>query len=67
VDASGHEELRQLHRSTTENGTVPRKTKTHNEEDPIGRQGALDATASAARYRDLKPANDCLESIDWKM
>jgi len=68
----GHEGLRQLDRSATANGTVPRKTKkththTHNEEDPIVRQGASDATASAARYRDIKQANDCLDSIDWQM
>ena len=74
----GHEGLRQLHRSARANGTAPRKTKhkhththththTHNEEDPIGRQGASDATAYAARYRDVKLANDCLDSIDWQM
>ena len=39
----------------------------HNEEDPIGRQEASEATAPAARYRDIKPANDCLDSIDWQM
>ena len=39
----------------------------HNEEDPIVRQGASDATASAARYQDIKLANDCLDSIDLQM
>jgi len=39
----------------------------HNEEDPIGRQEASDATPPAARYRDIKPANDCFDSIDWQM
>jgi len=44
-----------------------KKVKTHNEEDPIVRQGASDATASAARYQDIKLANDCLDSIDLQM
>ena len=39
----------------------------HSEEDPIGRQGASDATTSAARYRDKKQANDSLDSIDLQM
>ena len=33
----------------------------HNEEDPTIRQGASDATASAARHQDLKLANDYLD------
>jgi len=39
----------------------------HNEEDPIVRQGASDATAPAARYRNIKLANDCLDGIDLQM
>ena len=41
--------------------------KKHNEEDPIVRQGASDATATAARYLDVKLANDCLDCIDLQM
>ena len=44
-----------------------KKTHTQNEEDPIGREGASKATASAARYRDTELANDCLDSIDLQM
>ena len=41
--------------------------KKHNEEGPIVRQEASDATAPAAWYQDIKPAIDCLDSIDWQM
>ena len=37
------------------------------DDDPIGRQGVSEATARAARYRDTKLANDCLDSTDLQM
>ena len=48
-------------------GSKIRKKNTHNEEDPIVRQGASEATAPAAKYRNIKLANDCLEGIDLQM
>ena len=39
----------------------------NNEEELVVRQGASDANASAARYRNVKLANDCLDSIDLEM
>jgi len=39
----------------------------HSKEGAVGRQWASEATSSAARYRELKPANICLDSIDLQM